>query len=165
MVENIYDREYYSAALAPLQLHFVSSQNSTKLKTLIRLVKYWRKTAFEESTGLKRLPSSYPLELITIGEWWDVNRPINFDLRKGFYSVLQALANYRSLAHLWPVNYRETDVSKSLLSVPYVMDPANPFNDVMTSCNCWDEVASKAKECMMKPLFSDLWGNVTCSWD
>lgn len=57
------------------------------------------------------MPSSYPLELIAIGEWWDVDRPINFDLRKGFYNVLKALNNYRSLAHLWTINYRESDVN------------------------------------------------------
>lgn len=36
-------REYFSAALAPLQIDFVSGV-PTKVKTLIRLVKYWRKT-------------------------------------------------------------------------------------------------------------------------
>lgn len=41
-------REYYSAALAPLQVDFVSGV-PTKVKTLIRLIKYWRKTEFEVS--------------------------------------------------------------------------------------------------------------------
>lgn len=39
-------REYFSAALAPLQIDFVSGV-PTKVRTLIRLVKYWRKTEFE----------------------------------------------------------------------------------------------------------------------
>lgn len=39
-------REYYSAALAPLQIEFVSGV-PTKVKTLIRLIKYWRKTEFQ----------------------------------------------------------------------------------------------------------------------
>ena len=37
---------YYSAALAPLQIQFVSSFTA-KVKILIRLMKYWRKTDFE----------------------------------------------------------------------------------------------------------------------
>ncbi|XP_062590758.1 2'-5'-oligoadenylate synthase 1A-like isoform X2 [Saccostrea cucullata] len=78
-------REYYSAALAPLQISFVSNV-PTKVKTLIRLIKYWRKTFFEESSS-RRLPSSYPLELITIGEWEDAGSPQNFDLLKGFYHL------------------------------------------------------------------------------
>lgn len=42
------DREqgYYSSAFAPLQVDFVS-QVPTKVKTLIRLIKYWRKTEFK----------------------------------------------------------------------------------------------------------------------
>ena len=41
-----YTREYYSAALVPLQIQFVSSCTA-KVKTLILLMKYWRKTDFE----------------------------------------------------------------------------------------------------------------------
>lgn len=39
-------REYYSAAFAPLQIKFVSGV-PTKVKNLIRLMKYWRKTEFQ----------------------------------------------------------------------------------------------------------------------
>ena len=39
-------KKYYSAALAPLQIQFVS-RIPTKVKNLIRLTKYWRKTDFE----------------------------------------------------------------------------------------------------------------------
>lgn len=63
-----YDRKYYSAALAPLQEKFVS-RVPPKVKTLIRLIKYWRKTEFQERTDKHKLPSSYPLELIVIKEW------------------------------------------------------------------------------------------------
>lgn len=40
------EQKYYSSAFAPLQVDFVS-QVPTKVKTLIRLIKYWRKTEFE----------------------------------------------------------------------------------------------------------------------
>ena len=43
---SFYTREYYSAALAPLQIQFVS-RLPAKVKNLIRLMKYWRKTDFE----------------------------------------------------------------------------------------------------------------------
>lgn len=142
-------REYYSAALAPLQVDFVSGV-PTKVKTLIRLIKYWRKTEFEESTGPQRLPSSYPLELIVIGEWEDAGRPQNFNLCKGFYHVLRAIAHYRSLKHAWTINYQSNHVSSDEY---YVVDPANPFNNVMKACNCWDIVAEKARGYLQKPLF------------
>ena len=41
-------RQYYSAALAPLQIDFVS-RVPPKVKNLIRLVKFWKKTNFEVS--------------------------------------------------------------------------------------------------------------------
>lgn len=43
------DQSFFSAALVPLQMQFVS-QRPTKLKSLIRLVKYWRKTSFNVCT-------------------------------------------------------------------------------------------------------------------
>ncbi|XP_078322343.1 inactive 2'-5'-oligoadenylate synthase 1B-like isoform X2 [Crassostrea virginica] len=95
-----YTRDYYSAALAPLQIQFVSSFKA-KVKTLIRLMKYWRKTDFEESTGTLRLPSSYLLELIVFGEWERAGSPNDFDLRRGFYHVLTAVANYKTLSTYW----------------------------------------------------------------
>lgn len=144
-------REYYSAALAPLQVDFVS-EVPTKVKALIRLIKYWRKTEFEESTGHQRLPSSYPLELIVIGEWQDVRSPQNFNLCKGFYHVLRAIGNYRSLKHAWTVNYNSNYVSDPF----YVVDPANPFNNVMNACNCWDLVAEKARTFLWSPLFQGI---------
>lgn len=47
-MESLSDCEkgYYSAALAPLQVEFVA-RAPTKVKTLIRLIKYWRKTEFK----------------------------------------------------------------------------------------------------------------------
>ena len=66
----------------------------------------------QESDGYIRLPSSYPLELIAIGEWQDADAPQNFDLRKGFYNVLKALVNYEDLKHLWFANYSKSDVPR-----------------------------------------------------
>lgn len=50
-------REYYSAALAPLQIEFVSGV-PTKVKTLIRLMKYWRKTVSSNCILLQLLYNS-----------------------------------------------------------------------------------------------------------
>lgn len=39
----------------------------------------------------------------------------------------------------------------------YVVDPANPFNNVMeTACSCWNMVAEKAKQFLESPLFRGL---------
>ncbi|CAC5400589.1 OAS [Mytilus coruscus] len=133
------DQSFYSAALVPLQMQFVS-ERPTKLKSLIRLVKYWRKTSFNESTGNKRLPTSYPFG--------------------SFYNVLKALVNYRHLAYVCEDNYSSSDVKSSLKDSWHVMDPANPFNNLMGRCDCWEEVKSIATICLDKPLLNDLSGDV-----
>lgn len=143
------EQDYYSAALAPLQVGFVA-RVPTKVKTLIRLIKYWRKTDFEESDGRKRLPSSYQLELISIAVWESAGEPENFNLCKGFYHVLRAIADYRNLKRAWTENYE----SHYCQSDPYyVVDPANPFNNVLSACNCWEMVAAKANLLLKARLF------------
>lgn len=146
------EKKYYSSAFAPLQVDFVS-QVPTKVKTLIRLIKYWRKTEFEERTDGKRLPSSYILELIAIGEWGNAGKPQNFDLCKGLYHVFRAIADYKSLRHAWTENYKYNNFVRDQW---YVVDPANPFNNVMDACDLWDDVAEKANEFLQSPLIKQL---------
>lgn len=54
MMKGLNDKEQYffSAALSPLQMEFVS-QRPPKLKSLIRLVKFWRKTSFNVCGKIK----------------------------------------------------------------------------------------------------------------
>ena len=97
------DRKYYSAHFVGLQVEFVKGQLPI-VKDLIRLVKYWRKTCIED-TGETRLPSSYPLELITIRCWEEAGKPESFDIRAGFKAVLQQLVEYRDINVRWYINY------------------------------------------------------------
>ena len=50
----------------------------------------------------------------------------------------------------------------SLLNGPYVIDPANPTNNLHDAVDCWDEVKKVAEETMRKPLLRDVW--VTANW-
>lgn len=61
---------------------------------------------FQERTDGKRLPLSYILELIVIGQWGKAGKPENFDICKGLYHVFRAIADYRSLRHAWTENYK-----------------------------------------------------------
>lgn len=97
------EKQYFSAALVQLQVDFVKKQPAN-VKNLIRLVKYWRKTCVEEQAE-SRLPTSYPLELITIDRWEEAGSPDSFDMRKGFKAVLQQLVDYRSIYVIWYHNY------------------------------------------------------------
>ena len=107
------DKRYYSAALVKLQVEFVKSKPA-KVKDLIRLVKYWRKTCIEDKVCGPRLPTSYPLELITIFCWEDAGRPNSFDTRVGFKAVLQKLVDYNDIKIMWYKNYSEELARKGI---------------------------------------------------
>ena len=101
------DKGYYSAHFVSLQVDFVKSQQPN-VKNLIRLVKYWRKTCIEEKRSVTtRLPSSYPLELITIACWENAGKPLSFDIRAGFKAVLQQLVDNCHIQAIWYDNYNE----------------------------------------------------------
>lgn len=99
------EKAYYSAGLVSFQVEFVKGQPSI-VKDLIRLVKYWRKTCIED-TGETRLPSSYPLELISIHCWEKAGEPESFDIRAGFKAVLQQLVKYCDINVRWYINYEK----------------------------------------------------------
>ena len=50
----------------------------------------------------------------------------------------------------------------SLLNEAYIIDPANPTNNLYARVNCWDEVQKVAEETMRKPLLRDV--RVTFNW-
>ena len=108
------DKGYYSAHFVSLQMDFVKKQQPN-VKNLIRLVKYWRKTCIEDkSSGNIRLPSSYPLELITIDCWERAEEPLRFDIRAGFKAVLQRLVDYRLIDVIWHENYGEALAARGI---------------------------------------------------
>ena len=105
------EKAYYSAGLVSLQLEFVKRQPSN-VKDLIRLVKYWRKTCIaDKSTRKTRLPSSYPLELITIHCWEKAEKPQSFDKRVGFKAVLLKLVDNCDIDVRW-FNYYDEALAK-----------------------------------------------------
>ena len=119
------DKGYYSAHFVSLQRDFVKDQPPI-VKNLIRLVKYWRKTCIDvKSTGKTRLPSSYPLELITIDCWEKAGEPLRFDIRAGFKDVLQHLVDNCDIDVIWYKYYDKalaergiTGMSKRFVFVP-----------------------------------------------
>ena len=111
------DKGYYSAHFVSLQVEFVKGQPSN-LKNLIRLVKYWRKTCIEDtSSGNARLPSSHPLEVISIRCWEKAGGPSSFDIRAGFKAVLQRLINYfhiTSKRFIWYTYYDKATAKEGI---------------------------------------------------
>lgn len=154
-------RDTASAALSPLQRDFVKHRPA-KVKQLIRLVKYWKGTCLQDDPS-KRLPTSYPLELITIGEWEDAGKPEDFDMRKGFYHVMNAIKNYRNIHRVWYLHYDRLRIARAgVLHGHYVIDPANPYNNVMDRCDAWDDVSRQVGTFLQQELFSGI--SPSCGW-
>ena len=106
------DRRFYSAHFVSLQVEFVKGQLAI-VKNLIRLVKYFRKTCIEDkSSSTARLPSSYQLELVTIGCWEKAGKPSSFDIRAGFKAVLQQLVDNCQIHFIW-YNYYDRTIAES----------------------------------------------------
>lgn len=144
-----------SAALAPIQRDFVKKV-PPKVKQLIRLVKYWKKTCLQEMPK-KRYPTSYPLELITIGAWQDAGSPENFDMRQGLYHVMLAMKNYRNLRRVWYEHYDKERADRADKCRDfYVIDPSNPYNNIMKRCDVWDDVSRQIGIFLDQRLFKNL---------
>ncbi|XP_041357454.1 2'-5'-oligoadenylate synthase 1A-like [Gigantopelta aegis] len=134
MKENQELQDYFMSSLAPLQIAFVS-QVPSKVKDLIRLFKYWAQ--------VERVPVKlYFIELLVINHWVTDGKPHNFDMDIYVKQLLQQLADCRSLAISFSDNYNYK-LYRNDLRAPYVLDPANPFQnvapsvgDVTTVCQC-----------------------------
>ena len=87
-----------------IQLNIASDVEENKTMKMFRY-ELSNELSLQESTGTLRLPSSYLLELIVFGEWERAGSLNDFDLRKGFYHVLTAVANYSKLKLAWTRNY------------------------------------------------------------
>ncbi|XP_053394158.1 2'-5'-oligoadenylate synthase 2-like [Mercenaria mercenaria] len=159
----------YSVTLAPLQLEIISPLPA-KIKNLIKLVKYWKNKKLKEKCEAKmpsfaereyrkpNWPSSYALELVVINIWNEAGNPDNFDTEKLLHDLLISLINHRRFKILLK-KQMAYDMDKILLRTPpYIMDPANPFNDmyhglVGGEAFDWEQVVPEARVWLEKPLF------------
>ena len=92
--------------MVKLQIEFIKTKPGV-VKELIRLVKYWNKCVVKPLLGERRaLPTSYPLEFITVYAWERADRPYSFDRLKGFKDILNILAEeLPHLRYFWTINY------------------------------------------------------------
>ncbi|XP_006811957.1 2'-5'-oligoadenylate synthase 2-like [Saccoglossus kowalevskii] len=147
---------YYSVALGQLQVDFVRGQ-PTRVKNLIRLVKYWRKEVMLKKANRDFMyPTSYPMELITIYTWQNAGKQASFDMAEAFKAVLMRLMNYSSLDIAWYENYNQALAAqaKSKMTRPILLDPANPTNNVFSLSNppALEHMSELARDTMQKPL-------------
>ncbi|XP_077996120.1 2'-5'-oligoadenylate synthase 1-like [Glandiceps talaboti] len=154
------NQQFYSAALCQYQIEFIQKQ-LTRVKNLIRLVKYWNKKVVKKlARHGEKYPTSYPMELITIHVWEKAGEPSSFDMAMAFKAVLHRLTNYQTIRAVWYDNYDAEMASKGMIGMrsPILLDPANPTNNVFSAStpDALDHVADIARETTNKPLLRDV---------
>lgn len=141
----------FSPCFTELQRAFLK-QRPTKLKSLIRLVKYWYQLC-KESLG-KPLPPQYALELLTVYAWERGSRATYFSTAQGFRTVLELVMNYRQLCIFWTKYYdfENPVISQYLLKQlekprPVILDPADPTGNVAGGqAHGWLRLAQEAED-------------------
>ncbi|XP_055286911.1 2'-5'-oligoadenylate synthase 1-like [Moschus berezovskii] len=145
-------------ALVRYQVDFVKA-SVVRVKELIRLMIHWLRTSFAsptEENKFRRLPSSYPVELLTTRIWEQEEKHLSFSLVQGMRAVLKLLVHYADIDVVWHRHYHHkfpifVKVNQKRTR-PFILDPVNPTVNVCDSCNAWDEVAHVAKLSLQKPL-------------
>nr|XP_033811899.1 2'-5'-oligoadenylate synthase 3-like [Geotrypetes seraphini] len=145
----------FSTCFTELQRDFVKDQ-PTKVKSLIRLVKYWYKSHFEDKPEVKKLPPKYALELLTIHAWEEDGKKEKFKTDQVFHKVLELILNYETLCVYWSKYYDESFLKLQLSKCsPIIMDPADPTGNLGEGF-CWNEVAKAAACCLHLPSSVEL---------
>ncbi|XP_032898951.1 2'-5'-oligoadenylate synthase 3-like [Amblyraja radiata] len=159
----------FSTCFTELQRDFIKTR-PTKLKGLIRLVKYWYTEYVRRPYKCKLrpgeyLPPKYALELLIIYAWESAEKGVNFNTAEGFRTVLELIVQYEDLWIFWTTNYNFDSYSigrflKNKLKEPkpMILDPADPTGNVAVAR--WDLVAEVAEECLQQNCVQNV-----DSWD
>ncbi|NWW46946.1 OASL2 protein, partial [Pedionomus torquatus] len=146
----------FSPCFTELQKKFVKHYPA-KLKSLLRLVKYWYKERVKPRCGTKNLPPKYALELLTIYAWEQgTGSKDSFDTAQGFRTVLELLCRHKEICIYWEECYslQHSEIGahvKSLLRkpCPIILDPADPTG-ILGQGDKWDLVAQEAaRDCSL----------------
>ncbi|CAC5394438.1 OAS [Mytilus coruscus] len=117
--ENL--RDYYMKCLSFLQVNFVKQQ-PPKVKSVIRLLKYWIKT---KQHKLK----SYGAELLVIKAYEDLGSPSSVREEDLTIKVFEKLTDLKSLKVSWTKYFDPKNFN--VPSAPYILDPACPYHNLI----------------------------------
>ncbi|XP_038619732.1 2'-5'-oligoadenylate synthase 1 [Tachyglossus aculeatus] len=142
----------FSTCFTELQKKFLT-ERCTKLKSLIRLVKYWYIQCKEKLQNSRSLPPKYALELLTVYAWEKGSQSTAFETAEGFRTVLELVKRYKELLIYWTVYYDFANaiigdfLRKQLRKTrPVILDPADPTGDVGGGLNWnWQLLAKEAE--------------------
>ncbi|NXI51978.1 OASL2 protein, partial [Chloroceryle aenea] len=147
----------FSPCFTELQKKFVK-RCPAKLKSLLRLVKYWYKELLKPQHPTADLPPKYALELLTIYAWEEgTGSSHSFVMAEGFRTVLELLRRHQEICIYWETFYSlqhrqiGAHVKRLLCSpCPVILDPADPTGILGQSKN-WDLMAQEAARHLSLP--------------
>ncbi|KAM5311714.1 2'-5'-oligoadenylate synthase 1-like [Glossophaga mutica] len=161
----------FSTCFTELQRTFLKDR-PPKLKSLIRLVKYWYQECKQELG--RPLPPQYALELLTVYAWERGSGEVDFVMAKGFQTVLELVVNHQKLCIYWTKYY---DINHSVIGPylrrqlqkprPVILDPADPTGNVGADHppGRWEQLAGKARAWLTYPCFRKWDGSPVGSWN
>ncbi|NWX05363.1 OASL2 protein, partial [Caloenas nicobarica] len=140
----------FSPCFTELQKKFVK-RFPAKLKSLLRLVKYWYKEMLKPQYPTADLPPKYALELLTIYAWQEgTDSCESFAMAEGFRTVLELLCRYQEICIYWETCYslQHSQIGAHIKSLlrnprPIILDPADPTG-ILGQGKSWDLVAREA---------------------
>ncbi|XP_071181952.1 2'-5'-oligoadenylate synthase 1-like [Mytilus edulis] len=142
------ERGYYNRCLRPLQIKFIGNHKE-KIKRVIRLIKYWIKT--NDHTIIK----SIAVELLVIRSWEDLEKPDSDSEEKISKKVFEHLRNFGKIRVSWSTYYEPADYLHDISSKPYILDPVDPYNNVIseiTNHYCGGSHVPEADKAVMKQV-------------
>ncbi|KAL8180567.1 UNVERIFIED_CONTAM: hypothetical protein K2H54_027931 [Gekko kuhli] len=164
----------FSPCFTELQKFFIRKQE-TKLKSLIRLLKYWYKEYVrpykKQLQKEESLPPKYALELLAVYAWEKGSGKTKFNMAEGFQTVLWLLQQYKQLCIFWTKYYdlRNETLTQYLMSQlrkprPVILDPADPTG-LLGQGSRWDLLAQEAECCSHQKCCTDYYGSSVPHWD
>ncbi|XP_050405312.1 2'-5'-oligoadenylate synthase 1A [Patella vulgata] len=123
-------RSNYSLSFCKKQKAIFRPENA-KVKDLIRLLKYWKKT--NSRSGKDWTLSSYCCEVIGVYVYCErLNKKTDFKMIDGFRFALEILSEFKikrlTVSHYYDPNETEW-MNLFPMSVTCILDPANPFSN------------------------------------
>ncbi|XP_052088253.1 2'-5'-oligoadenylate synthase 1A-like isoform X6 [Mytilus californianus] len=140
-------RNLYTPSLTKWQRDFIKKDRTEQLKKLIRFVKYWKNVCVEKS------PSSFGLELLMIFLWIQDSNPQQFQLTNALKKVMETIADTKNIRVEF-LEYYNRDFQQRDHSVPYIIDPVNPYSNEAAKCR-WDDISREANKFLQKPLLKN----------
>jgi 2'-5'-oligoadenylate synthetase len=136
------DRAYWSGAIAESIVRFMKDQQSF-VNAAVRICKLWKKTCRVTSAAFPSWFCSYLIEVMAVDAARQelTKNPSPASLVAVLESFLKGLSSPQTLRVIILDKYEEDDIPVEILRRrPLVLDPANPYNNIVSQVRDWTTI-------------------------